>query len=141
MATKIRIAARLRPKIQGEVNDEAVSVQNDDTGSFVMVNHPRDQTQRFKFPFSSCYGPNSIQEEIYKNDVKPLLDVVFDGVVGILCHYIVLRCANIIVIDGYRFCIWCDFFREDAHNSGVKDPARNYSSCSPGNLSFSKYVY
>lgn len=83
MATKIRIAARLRPSIPGEIIDDAVGIENDENGSFVTMSHPRDHTQRFKFPFSSCYGPTSAQEKIYENDVKPLLDIVFGGVVSI----------------------------------------------------------
>lgn len=82
MATKIRIAARLRPSLPGEVKDDAVSVLNDETGSFITMVHPRDASQQFKFPFSSCYGQDSRQEEIYMNDVKPLLDVVLTGVVS-----------------------------------------------------------
>ena len=82
MATKIRIAARLRPSLPGEVRDDAVNVLNDETGSFITMVHPRDPSQHFKFPFSSCYGQDSRQEEIYMNDVKPLLDVVLTGVVS-----------------------------------------------------------
>lgn len=81
MASKIRIAARLRPSLSGEVRDNAVGVLNDEAGSFVTIVHPRDVSQHFKFPFSSCYGQDSKQEEIYENDVKPLLDVVLTGVV------------------------------------------------------------
>ena len=32
--------------------------------------------------FSSCYGQDSTQEDIYDNDVKPLLDVLYNGVVS-----------------------------------------------------------
>lgn len=33
------------------------------------------------YRFSSCYDQNSTQEEIYRNDVEPLLDIVYSGVV------------------------------------------------------------
>ena len=89
MATKIRIAARLRPNIPGEIIDNAVGIEDDETGSFVTMTHPRDNTQRFKFPFSSCYGPDSSQEEIYANDVKPLLDIVFGGVVSTQVFFLI----------------------------------------------------
>ena len=34
--------------------------------------------------FSSCYGYDSTQEEIFLNDVEPLLDLVYSGVVSII---------------------------------------------------------
>ena len=63
MATaKIKIAARLRPKIPGEMDDDSVKVCHDwdgvgtsssGGGSFISVTNPRDTSQVFKFP----YGP------------------------------------------------------------------------------------
>ena len=64
MATpqKIKIAARLRPLIQGEIDDDSVKVihpSDNTTGSssstlsgtsFISVANPRDPTQVFKFP-------------------------------------------------------------------------------------------
>lgn len=58
---KIKIITRLRPKIQGELDDDSVKIvhASDDTGdtststrggSFVKVPNPRDSTQIFKFP-------------------------------------------------------------------------------------------
>lgn len=64
MATsKIKIAARLRPKIPGEMDDDSVKVCHDwdgastssnGGGSFISVTNPRDTSQVFKFP----YGPS-----------------------------------------------------------------------------------
>lgn len=100
MSSKIRIAARLRPRIQGEIEDDTVAVQNDEGSSSVTVIHPRDHSQRFKFPqvlffnnlvprnadrisrFSSCHDQTSTQEEIYETDVRPLIDAVYSGVVS-----------------------------------------------------------
>lgn len=108
MATrKIKIISRLRPKIQGELDDDSVKVvhSSDESGdslrgggNFITVQNPRDPTQIFKFlsvnflctievalyrihSFSSCYDQDSTQEEIYCNDVDPLLDIVYTGVV------------------------------------------------------------
>lgn len=69
---KVRIAARLRPRINGEIDDESVKVcraaeldgntsNNGEasssslaataaTGSFISVTNPRDPSQIFKFP-------------------------------------------------------------------------------------------
>jgi len=52
MASKIRIAARLRPFISGEVEDDAVAVhQNADGTGCVTVVHPKDKAQHFKYPY------------------------------------------------------------------------------------------
>lgn len=100
MAThKVKIAARLRPKIQGELDDDSVQIHHttDNTGgsssslalgvSYISVTNPRDPSQVFKFPFSSCYGQDSNQEEIFRNDVEPLIDVVYSGVTVTIFAY------------------------------------------------------
>lgn len=63
MAThKVKIAARLRPKIESEIDDDSVKIvhpSNDSGGSssstsggsFITVANPRDPTQIFKFPY------------------------------------------------------------------------------------------
>jgi hypothetical protein len=38
--------------------------------------------------FSSCYDQDSTQEEIYRNDVEPLLDIVYSGVVSYFSIYL-----------------------------------------------------
>lgn len=50
---KVRIAARLRPRIEGEVDDQAIQVhRSEDAGlSHITVPNPRDPTQVFKFPY------------------------------------------------------------------------------------------
>ena len=116
-AHKVKIAARLRPRLNGELDDESVKVYlgSEDTGEsssamgsgrFISVTNPRDPSQVFKFPcvisettlkgiyfnvdnrFTSCYDQSSTQEEIYQNDVQPMIDVVYSGVVsaGIYCY-------------------------------------------------------
>ncbi|KAF8155490.1 P-loop containing nucleoside triphosphate hydrolase protein [Crassisporium funariophilum] len=95
---KVKIAARLRPKIQGELDDDSVKIihASDNTGgssssspsgSFISVANPRDTSQIFKFPFTSCYDEESTQEEIFKNDVEPLIDVVYSGITVTIFAY------------------------------------------------------
>src|SRR5258708_39018632 len=101
---RIKIISRLRPRIKGELDDNSVKIVHelDDSGesfattkggSFVTVPNPRDAIQIFKFPlvsfyirvgvlmlrvhsFSNSYDEDSTQEEIYHNDVEPLIDIV-----------------------------------------------------------------
>jgi kinesin family member 22 len=114
MATaKVKIVARLRPRLSGEIDDGAVQLchASDETGSssssssatssYISVANPRDPTTLFKFPcvysilwlihsmsdgvppsFTSCYDESSTQEEIFQNDVRPLIDVVYNGIVS-----------------------------------------------------------
>jgi len=60
-AHKVKIAARLRPRLNGELDDESVKVYlgSEDTGEsssvmgsgrFISVTNPRDPSQVFKFP-------------------------------------------------------------------------------------------
>ncbi|RXW20557.1 hypothetical protein EST38_g5299 [Candolleomyces aberdarensis] len=95
---KVKIAARLRPRLDGEVVDDNIKVfHNSDasTGStnstsgasYISVVNPRDTTQVFKFPFSNCYDENSTQEEIFHNDVEPLIDVVYSGITVTIFAY------------------------------------------------------
>lgn len=102
---KIKIAARLRPRIEHEIDDQGIQITHDEDGegpSWICVPNPRDVNQVFRFPcvdffsissavtyhsarFTSCYDQDSTQEEIFEQDVRPLIDVVYSGVVR---HYI-----------------------------------------------------
>ncbi|KAJ3558283.1 hypothetical protein NM688_g1017 [Phlebia brevispora] len=80
---KVKIAARLRPTIAGELNDDGVKIEHKEDGvSFISVPNPRDITQIFKFPFTSCYDQSASQEDIFEKDVRPLIDIVYSGVVS-----------------------------------------------------------
>ncbi|KAJ3515071.1 hypothetical protein NLJ89_g1995 [Agrocybe chaxingu] len=114
MAThKVKIAARLRPRIQGELDDDSIHIvhSSNDTGgssssltggSFITVPNPRDPTQIFKFPFSSCYDQDSTQEEIYRNDVEPLLDIVYSGVTVTIFAYGVTSSGKTYTMQGSK---------------------------------------
>ncbi|KAI0822872.1 P-loop containing nucleoside triphosphate hydrolase protein [Trametes gibbosa] len=78
--SRIRIAARLRPPIPGEQHDNAIRVRTDtDAPTAIIVDNPRDPSQTFNYPFSSCYDESSSQQEIFERDVKPLVDLAFSG--------------------------------------------------------------
>ncbi|EPQ52051.1 kinesin-domain-containing protein [Gloeophyllum trabeum ATCC 11539] len=87
MAHKVKIAARLRPRIGAELEDDSIQVVNEDGGSCICVVNPRDPNSYFRFPFSSCYDQSSTQEEIFENDVRPLIDVAFHGVTVTIFAY------------------------------------------------------
>ncbi|TFY80453.1 hypothetical protein EWM64_g3555 [Hericium alpestre] len=85
---KVKIAARLRPRLKNELDDEGVRiVRSDDGPSCICVTNPRDASQVFRFPFTSCYDHNSTQEDIFSTDVQPLIDVVYSGVTVTIFAY------------------------------------------------------
>ncbi|KAI0697020.1 P-loop containing nucleoside triphosphate hydrolase protein [Cytidiella melzeri] len=102
-AYRVKIAARLRPPIAGEVNDDGVQVQPADNGvSNICVPNPRDGSQIFKFPLTSCYGHDSTQEEIFENDVRPLIDIVYSGITVTVFAYGVTSSGKTHTMQGTR---------------------------------------
>lgn len=87
-AHRIKIAARVRPRLDHEIDDEGIQVSHM-PGSLSCINvpNPRDLSQVFNFPLSSCYDQNSTQEEIFERDVRPLIDVVYSGVTVTIFAY------------------------------------------------------
>ncbi|KAJ7443844.1 kinesin-like protein [Mycena latifolia] len=107
---KVRIAARLRPRLPGEPLDDAVQIVHGEAscgstsasntsgpntsagsasagGSFIAVANPRDASQVFRFPFTSCYDADSTQAELFEADVRPLVDVARGGVTVTIFAY------------------------------------------------------
>ncbi|KAF8137524.1 P-loop containing nucleoside triphosphate hydrolase protein [Boletus edulis] len=85
---KINIAARLRPRLDNELDDEGIQITHTPGGpSCISVPNPRDLSQVFNFPFTSCYDQSSTQEEIFEQDVRPLIDVVYSGVTVTIFAY------------------------------------------------------
>ncbi|KAF7360127.1 Kinesin-like protein [Mycena venus] len=128
MSSKVKIAARLRPRLPGEPPDDGgvrvchaensscstgansslpphdanansstgagpntsgSSTGSGASGSFtgIAVANPRDASQIFRFPFTSCYDADATQEEIFNADVRPLIDVAWSGVTVTIFAY------------------------------------------------------
>ncbi|KAI0349857.1 kinesin-domain-containing protein [Trametes cingulata] len=85
--SRVKIAARLRPPIPGEQHDNAIRVVRSSSGSAIVVDNPRDPSQSFNYPFTSCYDESSAQEDIFDNDVKPLIDLAFSGMTVTIFAY------------------------------------------------------
>ncbi|KAI8969759.1 kinesin-domain-containing protein [Trametes punicea] len=85
--SRVRIAARLRPPIPGEQHDNAIRVLRSESGSSIVVDNPRDPSQTFNYPFSSCYDESSTQDEIFQRDVRPLIDLAFSGMTVTIFAY------------------------------------------------------
>ncbi|KAG2127654.1 P-loop containing nucleoside triphosphate hydrolase protein [Suillus bovinus] len=104
---KIKIAARLRPRIEHEIDDQGIQITHDEDGegpSWICVPNPRDVTQVFRFPFTSCYDQDSTQEEIFEQDVRPLIDVVYSGVTVTIFAYGVTSSGKTHTMQGTKAC-------------------------------------
>ncbi|KAI9569943.1 P-loop containing nucleoside triphosphate hydrolase protein [Boletus coccyginus] len=100
---KIKIAARLRPRLQNELDDEGIQIIHTPGGpSYINVPNPRDLSQVFNFPFTSCYDQSSTQEEIFEQDVRPLIDVVYSGVTVTIFAYGVTSSGKTHTMQGTR---------------------------------------
>ncbi|KZT40547.1 kinesin-domain-containing protein [Sistotremastrum suecicum HHB10207 ss-3] len=83
MSSAISVSARLRPWMRGEAQDDCISIS--ETGDAIIV---KEGTKGgLKFPFKSCYGQNATQEQIFEKEVRPLLDMVFKGLMVTVFAY------------------------------------------------------
>ncbi|KAJ7017169.1 kinesin-like protein [Mycena alexandri] len=142
MATaKVRIAARLRPRLAHETPDpgdprvchaepantstssdpgkgkgsantsltanssaNASGSSNNGSGTFtgIAVANPRDASQIFRFPFTSCYDADATQAAIFDADVRPLVDVALSGVTVTIFAYGVTSSGKTYTMQGPR---------------------------------------
>ncbi|KAJ2552939.1 hypothetical protein IWW35_002080 [Coemansia sp. RSA 1878] len=94
---KIKVVCRVRPFLKTETPDETVAVESD---TVLRVTNPRDSTKDIKFNFDSCYGPQTGQDIIYKNDVRPLVESVFSGLSATVFCYGVTGAGKTHTIQG-----------------------------------------
>ncbi|KAF7305126.1 Kinesin-like protein [Mycena kentingensis (nom. inval.)] len=116
MSSKIKVVARLRPKLPNEPADDGIRVchaddpadtsANASTGSNngpftgVAVNNPRDPSQIFRFPFTSAYDASASQEEIFEENVRPLIDVALSGITVTIFAYGVTSSGKTFTMQG-----------------------------------------
>ena len=94
MATKVKVAARLRPFINSENPDNAVIVSP--TECTISIANLRNANERFKFSFTSCYDQSASQEEIFEKDVRPLVDHVLNGLVYVADFLFLAYVCNVL---------------------------------------------
>ncbi|KAJ8594963.1 kinesin-domain-containing protein [Rhizopogon salebrosus TDB-379] len=104
---KIKIAARLRPRLEHEIDDQGIQIthdQDEEGPSWICVPNPRDVTQVFRFPITSCHDQDSRQEDIFEQDVRPLIDVVYSGVTVTIFAYGVTSSGKTHTMQGTKAC-------------------------------------
>ncbi|TCD65385.1 hypothetical protein EIP91_002749 [Steccherinum ochraceum] len=84
---QIKILARIRPSINSEAEDDGLNIVRENGKSYIVVSNPKDPSRTSTFPFTSCYGPDSNQEEIFTNEVDSMIDVVYSGITVTIFAY------------------------------------------------------
>ena len=81
--------------------------------------------------FSSCYGHDSRQEDIFETDVRPLIDVVYSGAVGSLLNALPVPEAKFLMeSDRHHLCVWRHVVRQDTYHARKSRATWSYpSSC------------
>ncbi|KAJ2610870.1 hypothetical protein H4S08_003425 [Coemansia sp. RSA 1365] len=94
---KIKVVCRVRPFLKTEKPDDAVVAESNNV---LRVTNPRDSSKDVKFQFDACYGPTIGQEPIYKNDVRPLVETIFNGMSATVFCYGVTGAGKTHTIQG-----------------------------------------
>ncbi|KAI0244459.1 hypothetical protein L0F63_001842 [Massospora cicadina] len=84
LGIKIKVVCRVRPFLAGEEMDNSVTVNHPEK-SLVVVNQ-RNPAEVLKYTFDNCYDSLATQEAIFKENVLPLLQEVFRGLVRVLAR-------------------------------------------------------
>ncbi|KAJ9081020.1 hypothetical protein DSO57_1018947 [Entomophthora muscae] len=74
---KIKVVCRVRPFLKGEEQDNSVQVNHAER-SLVVVNQ-RNSSEVLKYSFDNCYDSQATQEEIFTENLVPLLQEVCRG--------------------------------------------------------------
>ncbi|KAL1931064.1 hypothetical protein VTP01DRAFT_10201 [Rhizomucor pusillus] len=93
---KIKVVCRVRPFLQCETPDNSVTVNN----NRIDLENQRNPDMHLSYSFNSCYPMNSTQVEIFENDVRPLVDRVFEGYDATIFAYGVTGSGKTYTMEG-----------------------------------------
>ncbi|KAG2226143.1 hypothetical protein INT45_011760 [Circinella minor] len=96
IANKIKIICRVRPFHDHEVPDDSIEIDNNG----VIVQDQRNPTNLTSFKFTSCYSMKSTQLQIFKQDVQPLIERVFEGYDATIFAYGVTGSGKTYTMEG-----------------------------------------
>ncbi|KAL1703894.1 kinesin with motor region at N-terminus [Schizophyllum commune] len=99
-SAKIGIIARVRPALPHEIDDGSVVVQNSGSGGSIHVYMNDGNKASKQFKFTNCYGADSRQEDIFNNDIEPMLPFLFDGITITIFAYGVTSSGKTHTIQG-----------------------------------------
>ncbi|KAI8096574.1 P-loop containing nucleoside triphosphate hydrolase protein [Halteromyces radiatus] len=97
---KIKIICRIRPFLDNEVKEIAVQVDDKNTLS---LENKRDPASPLIYKnFSSCYSATATQETIFVQDVRPLIERVFEGYDATIFAYGVTGSGKTYTMQGIK---------------------------------------
>lgn len=73
----VRVTIRVRPNVQTEIKEHCLKLVNEKT---IAIRDPKSIIEEEKqFAFDSIYTPNATQEDIFQNEVVPLIPLLLQG--------------------------------------------------------------
>ena len=78
----VRVVARIRPLLQAEnERDQIISIQDgaDSKPSIIKIPNSKNFSEEYSFQFSSVYGRDATQQEIFDSEVTPTVKHLFQG--------------------------------------------------------------
>ncbi|KAI8377769.1 P-loop containing nucleoside triphosphate hydrolase protein [Radiomyces spectabilis] len=94
---KINVICRVRPFLEDEDGpDDTVVIQNDQ----ITLNNFRNPNNPLHYKFPSCHAPDATQQDIYENDVLPIIDRVFEGYDATIFAYGVTGSGKTYTMEG-----------------------------------------
>ena len=80
----IRVVARIRPQQAHELSKDIIvssaSASSDSApATLVKIPNPKNAAEDFTFAFSSVYGAEATQQEVFDNEVAPTIKHLFGG--------------------------------------------------------------
>jgi len=145
--TKIKVIARVRPFLQHENVDHVVSVEE----GVLVVKDLRTPGLVTRYPFvpapaargnppysdfvrdfAACYDHDCSHQALFEEEVEPLLDSVFKGVVRPLTHCVAFGCSSHPSEDCIRVLLWRQLVGKDYNHVRGQFRPRHYPSGGPG---------
>lgn len=81
----VRVVARIRPLLKDEIEKDVIvdaaraPSQAGERDTVVRIPNPKKESELYTFEFSSVYGQNATQQEIFEQEVSPTVKHLFKG--------------------------------------------------------------
>ncbi|KPI44487.1 Kinesin-like protein KIF22 [Cyphellophora attinorum] len=79
----VRVVARIRPLLKTERDVDQILTEHagaDEKTSIVKIPNPKNLSEEYSFQFSSVYGQESTQQQIFDAEVSPTIKQLFQGI-------------------------------------------------------------
>ena len=114
----VRVVARIRPLLKSEIERDQILTSNDGADSkpcIVKIPNPKNFAEEYSFQFSSVYGQDSVQQEIFEAEGGSLS---YASRAGLTSYSRSNNQAPLSRLRCYDLRIWQYRDWEDAHDEG-----------------------